>query len=436
MDVLIEGEKVIKGTITPPPDKSISHRGVILGAISEGSTRIERFLPADDCKRTVDCFRKMGVDIKFVDETTLIIKGAGLKELKKPETILDAGNSGTTMRLLSGILAGQDFEVIITGDESLKKRPMERVALPLRLMGAKVECTVDGKFAPLKIRGGRLKGISYEMPVASAQVKSAVLLAGLYADGETTVVEKHKTRDHTERMLSYFGGNVTVKGNQVTVAPVEKLTGSDVVVPGDISSAAFFMVAAAINEGSKLLIKDVGVNPTRTGIIDVLLNMGCSLKVLNERELNGEKIADILIEGGGLKGTRVEGDIIPRLIDEIPVIAVAACFAEGETVIKNASELRVKESDRIKAMVQNLRRFGAKIEELEDGMVIEGSKNLKPAEVESFKDHRIAMAMAVTAISVKGISKIKDAYCVAISFPGFFDILNNVVKGGEIDGQI
>lgn len=430
MDAVIEGQKRIKGIITPPPDKSISHRSVMLGAIAEGITEVERFLPADDCQRTVECFKKMGVDIRFTGETSLIINGVGLRGLKKPESVLDAGNSGTTMRLISGILAGQDFEVTITGDESLRKRPMDRIAEPLGLMGAKIECLGGGRFAPLQIKGGNLKGIKYEIPVASAQVKSAIILAALYAEGKTTVIEKYRTRDHTEKMLTYFGGKVEVRDTEITVTPVDKLFGNKVIVPGDISSAAFFMVAAAINEGSELLIKDVGVNPTRTGIIDGLLKMGCELKLLNERELNGERVADIYIKGGGLKGTVIEGDLIPRLIDEIPVIAVAACFAEGETIIKNASELRVKESDRIKSMAYNLKRLGADITELEDGMIIKGGRMLKPAEVESFKDHRVAMAMSVAAVSIKGVTRIKNADCVSISFPGFYKMLGEVTERG------
>lgn len=426
MDAILEGKRRIKGEITAPPDKSISHRSVMLGAIAEGVTEVERFLPADDCLSTVECFRKMGIDIRFDAPDKLVINGRGLRGLKKPDGPLYAGNSGTTIRLLSGILAGQSFEATITGDESLLKRPMGRVVEPLSMMGAVIEGAGGGKYAPLTIRGGRLRGIRYELPVASAQVKSAILLAGLYAEGETTVIEKHKTRDHTEIMLVHFGGRIFATDGEVRLTPVDKLSAGRVTVPGDISSAAFFMVAAAINEDSELLVKDVGINPTRTGIINVLREMGCDIEICNERIWNGEKVADVLVRGNGLSGTVIKGEIIPRLIDEIPVIAVAAAFAEGETVIRDASELRVKESDRIKAIADNLRRFRADVTELEDGLIIRGGRSLKPAEVESFGDHRIAMAMAVAALSIPGVSKIKNAECVKISFPGFFETLEKV----------
>lgn len=426
MDAILEGKRRIKGEITAPPDKSISHRSVMLGAIAEGVTEVERFLPADDCLSTVECFRKMGIDIRFDAPDKLVINGRGLRGLKKPDGPLYAGNSGTTIRLLSGILAGQSFEATITGDEPLLRRPMGRVVEPLSMMGAVIEGAGGGKYAPLTIRGGRLRGIRYELPVASAQVKSAILLAGLYAEGETTVIEKHKTRDHTEIMLSHFGGRIFTMGGEVRLTPVDKLSAGRVTVLGDISSAAFFMVAAAINEDSELLVKDVGINPTRTGIIDVLRKMGCDIEIHDERIQNGEKVASLFIKGNGLCGTTIEGEIIPRLIDEIPVIAVAAAFAEGETVIRDAAELRVKESDRIKAVADNLRRFGADVTELEDGLIIRGGRSLKPAEVESFGDHRIAMAMAVAALSIPGYSRIKNAECVKISFPDFFEILGKV----------
>ncbi|AEH50584.1 3-phosphoshikimate 1-carboxyvinyltransferase [Pseudothermotoga thermarum] len=428
MDIFVEGKVRVDGQIIPPPDKSISHRSIMIGSIAEGTTVVRKFLFADDCLRTVDCFRKMGVEIEFKDQDTVIVKGKGLRGLKKPETELYAGNSGTTMRLLLGILAGQNFEAVLTGDESLSKRPMKRVVQPLRMMGAKIEGKDDGNYAPLIVRGGQLKGISYSLPVASAQVKSALLFAGLYADGETVIYEKPKTRDHTEIMLKHFGANVVMGDGFVKITPAEKLSASQITVPGDISSAAFFMVAAAINEGSQLLIRDVGINPTRTGIIDILKQMGCDIKIMDERIWGGEKVADILIKGGRLRGITIEREIVPRLIDEIPIIAVACTFAEGQSVVKDAKELRVKESDRIKAIVYNLRNLGAEVEELEDGFVITGGKPLKPAELDSFNDHRIAMAMAVAAISIDGRSKIKNADCVAISFPNFFQMLKSVCK--------
>nr|WP_223156834.1 3-phosphoshikimate 1-carboxyvinyltransferase [Thermosediminibacter oceani] len=427
LDVTVEGKRRLRGEIFAPPDKSISHRSVMLGAVAEGITRVERFLTADDCLRTVDCFKKMGVDILFEAPDKVIINGRGLRGLKKPDGPLYAGNSGTTIRLLSGILAGQGFEATITGDESILKRPMGRVVEPLTMMGAVIEGAGGGRYAPLTIRGGRLKGIRYELPVASAQVKSAILLAGLYAEGETTVIEKHKTRDHTEIMLAHFGGRISTSDGEVRLTPVDKLSAERVTVPGDISSAAFFMAAAAVTEGSELLIRDVGINPTRTGIIDVLREMGCNIKIYDERIWNGEKVADVLVKGEGLRGITIKGEIIPRLIDEIPVIAVAAAFAEGETIIRDAAELRVKESDRIKAIAVNLRRFGTEVTELEDGMIIRGGGFLKPAEFESFGDHRIAMAMAVAALAIPGPSRIKNAECVKISFPGFFETLEEVL---------
>lgn len=426
MDAVIEGKRRIKGEVVPPPDKSVSHRSVMIGAIAEGTTEVERFLFADDCLRTVDCFRKMGIEIELKGHNFVIVKGKGLKGLREPEGELYAGNSGTTMRLLLGILAGQDFEAVLSGDASLSRRPMGRVVEPLRLMGARIEGRDGGRFAPLTIRGGRLKGIHYELPVASAQVKSALLLAGLYAEGETAVVERQKSRDHTEIMLKEFGGKISSDDGLVRVTPVEKLYARKVVVPGDISSAAFFMVAAAICENSELLIKDVGLNPTRTGIIDILREMGCSVEIQNEKTQNGEKVGDVLVRGNDLRGVVIDGKIMPRLIDEIPAIAVAAAFAQGETVIKDAGELRVKESDRIKSVAWNLKKLGAEVEEFEDGLLIKGGRKLKPCDMESFGDHRIAMAMAVAAISIPGRSRIKNAECVDISFPGFFEILNKI----------
>lgn len=426
MDVVIEGKMRIRGEVTPPPDKSISHRSVMIGAIAEGTTEVGRFLFADDCLRTVDCFRKMGIEIEFKGHDTVTVRGKGLRGLRKPEGELYAGNSGTTMRLLLGILAGQDFEAVLSGDESLSRRPMGRVVEPLRMMGARVEGRDGGKFAPLTIKGGRLKGIYYELPVASAQVKSALLLAGLYAEGETAILERQRTRDHTEIMLKEFGAEISLEDGLLRVTPVDKLYARKIVVPGDISSAAFFMVAAAIGENSELLVKDVGLNPTRTGIIDVLRKMGCSISVEDEKIKNGEKVGNILVRGGELRGIIIDGKIVPRLIDEIPAIAVACAFAEGQSLIKDAGELRVKESDRIKSIAWNLKRLGAEVEELEDGLLITGGRQLKPSDLESFGDHRIAMAMAVAAMSIPGRSRIRNAECVDISFPGFFETLKNI----------
>ncbi len=426
MDITIEGKKIIKGQISVPPDKSISHRAVMISSIADGRSVIRNFLKADDCLRTVDCFRKLGVDIQFQDNDTLIVYAKGLKSLKEPKVELYAGNSGTTMRLLLGILAGQSFECVLTGDDSLSRRPMKRVVEPLKKMGAKIDGKEDGNFAPLKIEGGKLKGIEYKLPVASAQVKSALLFAGLYADRDTVIYEKEKSRDHTEIMLKHFGADLSIDGTCVKIAPTERLNPSQITVPGDISSASFFIVSALLNRDSRLLIKDVGLNPTRTGIIDVLKKMGGKIYIENQKTQDGELVGDIYVEGSELKSVTVKGEIIPRIIDEIPILSVACAFADGTSVIKDAKELRVKESDRIRAIAFNLRKMGVKVEELEDGLIIEGNKNLKPAEFESFNDHRIAMSMAIASISLLGESKIKDIDCVSISFPSFFELLSSV----------
>jgi len=422
----ISGVNSIMGEFTVPGDKSISHRTVMLGSLAEGTTEIRGFLMAEDCLRTVDCFRKMGIEIEISGGKDVLVYGKGLYGLEKPSEVLYAGNSGTTMRLLLGILAGQSFEAKITGDNSLNKRPMARVTKPLRLMGAEIEGRDDANLAPLKIKGGQLKGIEYTLPIASAQVKSALLLAGLYARGKTRVIEPYRSRNHTELMLEHMGANIEVDNKTVTIFKTDKLKASTFYIPGDISSAAYFIVACCILPGSSITIKDVGVNPTRTGILDVLNKMGARIELKNKRVRNGEPIADISVQYSPLKSTVIQGDIIPRLIDEIPVLAVAGAFARGTTVVKDAAELKVKESNRIKSIVEGLKKMGARIEETSDGFVIRGGRELHPAEVDSYGDHRIAMSLAIAALRVKGVTGIKDWECVNVSFPGFAELLDKV----------
>jgi len=426
MDMNIKPRTSLKGTITVPGDKSISHRSVMLGSLAKGTTHITGFLTGEDCLSTISCFRKMGVEITL-DGTNVTVHGKGLNGLTAPKEILDVGNSGTTMRLITGILSAQDFSSTVTGDASIQKRPMDRVRNPLSQMGAEITGSGGEKLlAPLNITGRKLKGINYILPVASAQVKSAVILAGLYAEGQTVVTEPEETRNHTEIMLNYLGADIKHDGKDIIINPVNELYAKDISIPGDISSAAYFMALGAICPDSDITIANVGVNPTRTGIITVLKNMGADIKLLNEREICGEKVADINIKSSSLKAITVEGDIIPKLIDEIPVIAVTACFAEGKTVIKDAQELKVKESNRIKTVVNELKKFGADIEETDDGMIINGKCSLKGTVSESYNDHRIAMSMAVAATMAEGETTIKNSECVDISFPSFYSLLETI----------
>ncbi|MBM7613732.1 3-phosphoshikimate 1-carboxyvinyltransferase [Alkaliphilus hydrothermalis] len=415
----------LQGNMTVPGDKSISHRSIMLASISQGKSVITGFLRGEDCLSTIECFRGLGVQITDNGDE-IIVEGKGINGLQEPKDILNAGNSGTTMRLMSGILAGQDFLSIMTGDDSLRSRPMARIASPLKEMGAKIDGRCNGKSAPLVIRGGNLKGIEYRLPVASAQVKSAVILAGLYADGTTTIEEPVPSRDHTERMVKAFGGNIKREGNKITVEKQE-LYGQTVRVPGDISSAAFFMVAAAAKENSHLRIKNVGLNPTRTGIIDVLKEMGADIKLENLNTSGGEEIGDIIIKGGKLKGATIGGEIIPRLIDEIPIIVVAAALAEGTTLITGAEELKHKESNRILTVVEELTKLGIKIEELSDGMMIHGPNIIKGGTVNSYGDHRIAMALAICGLFSEGPVKIENSECIAVSFPNFEETLRKII---------
>lgn len=425
--MIFKKTKHLKGEITVPGDKSISHRSIMLGSIASGITEVHGFLNGADCISSMNCFRQMGVDIAY-DGSIVTIHGNGLHGLKAPADTLDVGNSGTTTRLMSGILAAQNFSSRVIGDDSICRRPMKRIITPLAMMGADITSERGNDCAPLIINGRKLKGIHYDSPVASAQVKSCVLLAGLYADGETSVTEPYVSRNHTELMLNAFGGSCTTLGTTATVTSDPVLTGQKIIVPGDISSAAYFLVAGLIAENSEITIKNVGINPTRDGIIDVIKMMGGDITFANVNADSGEPTADITVKTSSLKGCVIEGDIIPKLIDEIPVIAILACFAEGETVIKDAAELKVKESNRIDVMVNNLSAMGADITGTDDGMIIRGGKPLHSAVIHSKKDHRIAMSFAVAAMCAEGETEILDADCVNISYPDFYRDLENLQK--------
>ena len=409
----------LKGEITVPGDKSISHRGIMLGALANGTTSITNFLKGADCLSTISCFQKMGIEIEET-EREILVHGKGLHGLSAPTEILDAGNSGTTTRLISGILAGQNFSCDLTGDASIQKRPMKRIMTPLSMMGADITSVHNNGCAPLHIKGAPLKGISYQSPVASAQVKSCVLFAGLYADGKTSVTEPFLSRNHSELMLSSFGASVQTCGTTATIEPEPVLTAQKVEVPGDISSAAFFIAAGLLIPDSELLIKNVGINPTRDGILRVCRQMGANLELLNTRTQCGEPVADILVKHSELNGTVIEGDLIPTLIDELPVIAVMAACANGETIIRNAEELKVKESNRLEIIVHHLSEMGCDITGTEDGMIIRGGKPLHGAVLDSHLDHRIAMSFAVAGLVADGETEITNADCVNISYPGFY----------------
>ena len=414
--MVIQKIKKAVGQIKVPGDKSISHRAVMLGSLANGVTEISGFLKGADCLSTIDCFRKMGIDIDINGEN-VTVHGNGLRGLKKPDEMLYTGNSGTTTRLLCGILAGQNFDTSITGDASIQKRPMGRVVQPLSMMGAKIE----NEYCPLYITGTKLHGIDYKMPVASAQVKTAIILAGLYADGETVIHEIEKSRDHTELMLSAMGADLTVDNLDITVKPTNDLTAVNVDVPGDISSAAFFLVLGAIMPNSQITVTNVGINPTRTGIINVLKDMGADITLENVHTSAGETVADITVRSSSLKGTTVGGDIIPRLIDELPIIAVAAVFADGQTVIKDAQELKVKETNRIRAVVDEFNKCGIAITETDDGMIINGGKSIHGADFKTYGDHRMAMSLTVLAQLADSESTLDDSDCACVSYPTFFD---------------
>ncbi len=426
--IFVTGKGPLKGEIETPSDKSISHRSVIFASLAEGESRIKNFLYAEDPLSTLNAFKKMGVDITSgpqAQNNELIIHGTGLEGLKKPDGIIDCGNSGTTMRLLSGVLAGQSFSATLTGDSFLMKRPMKRIINPLTEMGAEISSDHDG-LPPLRITGGKLVPIQYESPIASAQVKSAILLAGLYCNGTTSVKELGRSRDHTERMLKACGADISVNELTVSINGPAALQPSDLTIPGDLSSAAFFMVGALIIPGSDILIKNTGINPTRSGIIDILKEMGANITLENEREVSGEPVADIHIKHSKLSGIHINGDAVLRAIDEFPAICIAAAKAEGITKITGAGELRVKESDRISAMTNELRKMGVSVKELMDGLLIEGTEDLLPTSVKSYGDHRIAMSMIIAGMTVKGETLIDDTDCVNTSFPGFMELLGEL----------
>lgn len=418
----------LEARITVPGDKSISHRAVLFSALANGSCTITNFLPGEDCRATIGAMRALGIRIEEVDATTVRVEG-GRGEFSAPEGPIDCGNSGTTMRLLAGILAAQPFESCLTGDPSLSRRPMKRIADPLSLMGADLSGEGEKICPPLRIRGGTLQGIDYEMPMASAQVKSAVLLAGLFAKGRTSVIEPGPCRDHTERMLQYYLVPVRREGNRVTVHGRSYLEARDFEVPGDISSAAFWLVAAAAMPGGELVVENIGLNPTRTGLLGILFRMGARIR---ERVTNcsaAEPSGKIDLLGGGLNGTIIEGAEIGNVIDEIPILAVAAALARGTTIIRDAAELRVKETDRLSAIARNLQAMGVVVREREDGLEIEGGARLRGAVLPSFGDHRIAMAFAIAGLFAKGETIIEDVECVDTSYPGFADLLARVQQG-------
>lgn len=428
--VELKKAKKIKGTITSPPDKSISHRAIILSSLAKGKSTVKNFLRAEDTMSTVNAFRQLGVLIEDKGKD-LVITGNGIHGLKEPGNVLDCGNSGTTIRLLSGILAGNPFTSTLTGDDSLRKRPMARVINPLRKMGAHITAQTDDTYPPIVIKGGKLHSIDYQMPIASAQVKSSILFAGLYADAETSITEPIKSRDHTERMLRAAGADIKVSGLNVRIRGLanNELTPADITVPGDFSSAAFFIAAALLVSNSDILIKNVGINPTRTGLIDVLKQMGADIELINKREVSGEPVSDIHCKSSeNLKAVNITKEQIPSLIDEIPILCIVAAKADGVTTISGAEELRVKESDRLKAMTNGLQAMGVDVEELSDGLRIQGKADLKAAEIESYNDHRIAMAFSIAALIADGKTTINGISSVNISFPGFYKELQQLIR--------
>ncbi|NLC43733.1 MAG: 3-phosphoshikimate 1-carboxyvinyltransferase [Clostridiales bacterium] len=465
MQVTITPVKQLVGEVKIPGDKSISHRGVMLGSLAKGTTRLSHFLMSEDCLNTIKAFQAMGIDIEIIGDSSefigdssklseksvngdssqimqenisVIIHGKGLHGLKKPAKTIDSGNSGTTARLLAGILAGQAFEAVLDGDPSLRKRPMNRIITPLSQMGADIQSINDnvvdnagskanqGGTLPLSISGGNLKGIEYTLPVASAQVKSAIIFASLTADSPTIIHQPALSRDHTEIMLSHFGGRIETDQLTLTSYPISELYGKDLQIPGDISSAAFIITAALLVPGSRILMKDVGINPTRTGILEVFQQMGADIVIENQNDSQGEPTADILASYSDLRGTEISGNVIPRLIDEIPIIALAATQAQGTTIIRDAAELKVKESNRIDIVVRTLRAFGANIEATEDGMIIEGPTPLTGSTVTCEMDHRIAMMAAIAGLIAKGRTILTDGQWVDVSFPGFFHLLEKL----------
>lgn len=426
MTLVVKPVRSLNGEVKVPGDKSISHRALMIGGIAEGETTVENFLPGEDCLATLACLKALGVGIENLAPDRVRISGKGLYGLSEPAEVLDAKNSGTTMRLLLGILAGQPFFSVITGDDSLRRRPMGRVSNPLREMGASIMGRKGGDLAPLAVKGGGLKPIAYRSPVSSAQVKSAVLLAGLYAPGKTSVSEPALSRDHTERMLQDFGAKVTRDGLTVTLTGQPFLSGKNIHVPGDISSAAFLIVAACIVPNAAVKIKGVGLNHTRTGILDVLKEMGAEIKITPGSSSGGEPFGDITACSSDLRGVEIGGELIPRLIDEVPILAVAAACANGTTVIRDAAELKFKESNRLKTMAEQLNRLGVKLEERPDGLIIEGGRRLYGAGVDSFGDHRVAMALVVAGLVAQGETPVARTDAINVSFPGFMTVLSGL----------
>lgn len=421
---LLKTNAGITGSLTVPADKSISHRSIMFGAISHGKTTVHNFLRAEDCLSTIAVFKALGVTIND-DGKDIIVEGKGFERLTKPNDLLDAGNSGTTMRLVLGILAGQSFSSKIAGDSSLNRRPMERVMGPLRAMGGKLQGKEGSEFPPIEVQGSELSAITYEMPIASAQVKSAVLFAALQAEGLTTIIEKEKSRNHTEEMIKQFGGSISVEDKKITVSGGQRLVGQEVTVPGDISSAAFYLVAASLVPNSELHLKHVGVNPTRTGILDVLAEMGADIEQTALDQQN--QAADLVIKSAPLKATEIEGEIIPRLIDELPIIALAATQAKGTTIIRDAQELKVKETNRIDATAEELNKLGANIETTDDGMIIHGPTPLHGGHVDSHGDHRIGMMLQIAALLTDETVELTNPEAINISYPDFFTDLHSLI---------
>ena len=428
MEYILEKVNKLKGNISVPGDKSISHRSLILGSIARGETRVYNLLNSLDCLGTLGCMQALGAKIELDKDNSVKIKGRGLNGLQEPKDILDVGNSGTTIRLLAGLLSGQKFYSVLNGDNSIRRRPMKRVIQPLKLMGANIWGRDNSQLAPLSIKGSKIRPIRYTLPVASAQVKSALLLAGLYAAGETVIKEPLSTRDHTERMLKIMQADIKISSSEIELRGGKELKGTEIFIPGDISSAAYFIVAASILKGSQIIIKQVGVNPTRTGIIEILKKMGSKINLLNYQIKSNEPQADLKIEYSSLKGIEIGEKDVPFLIDELPLIAVIATQAQGKTIVKGAKELRVKETDRIKAIVSELKKMRADIEEREDGFVVKGPSKLKGAVCESYNDHRIAMSLAIAALLAEGKTIIKNPECIDISFPGFKKTLQKLIN--------
>jgi 3-phosphoshikimate 1-carboxyvinyltransferase len=428
MDVVIQPAEKIEGEINVPGDKSISHRAAILGAAASGRTLIEGFLEGEDCLSTLDCLQLLGVAVTRTGRGHYLLDSPGLKGLKEPETILDVGNSGTTIRLLSGLLAGRPFVSFLTGDESIRRRPMDRIIQPLTLMGARITGRAGNTRAPLCIQGGYLQPIYYQTPGASAQIKSAILLAGLSAGGETRIKEPLPSRDHTERMFKAFGIPIKVDGLEITIRGPAFFTGQKLQVPGDISSAAYLLAAASLVPDSELLIRKVGINPTRNKIIHILKAMGANIRIMNRQEFAGEPVADLLVKSAPLKGVDVPPEWIPGLIDEIPILAVAGAAAQGVTRIRQAGELRYKETDRLRVLNEELTKFGVEIQELTDGLIIKGKTPLRGAVCHSHGDHRIAMALGILGLISQGETVIKQAEAARISFPGFFSLIRSLSK--------